>query len=131
MDWLWYIHIGIALLCYAGFNVLKSILAHLKQPTSLKQLKRMVRYIGLEVKKTATGLWYVCDPNYCDATSFVVLSGRSLTSNPTILLHSFLATNVFLIIPKLPEKVEIIKNPFYKKTDEEIEILLDLATSIT
>ena len=102
-----------------------------REPPEIKQLRRLSHYIGLEVKKTRSGQWFVGDPTQTgDLFATVMFPGNFFENNPKKLLSSFLATEFFILKPS-NGGLDILKNPFYGKTDEEIQIVLDLDKPIT
>ena len=102
-----------------------------REPLEIKQLKRLSRHIGLEVKKTRSGPWFVGDPSQPnDLFATVLFPGNFFEKNPKKLLSSFLSAEVF-ILKSSNDKLNILKNPFYGKMDEEIQIVLDLDEPIT
>jgi len=125
-----------------GFLVVRNVISilevfmdfHLfwwREPPEIKQLKRLSHYIGLEVKKTRSGQWFVGDPTQTgDLFATVMFPGNFFETNPKKLLNSFLAAEFFILKPS-DGGLNILKNPFYGKTDEEIQIVLDLDGPIT
>lgn len=125
-----------------GFLVVRNVISilevfmdfHLfwwREPPEIKQLKRLSHYIGLEVKKTRSGQWFVGDPTQPgDLFATVMFPGNFFETNPKKLLSSFLSAEAFILKPS-DGGLNILKNPFYGKTDEEIQIVLDLDEPIT
>ena len=102
-----------------------------REPSEIKQLKRLSHHIGLEVKKTRSGQWFVGDPSQPnDLFATVLFPGNFFEKNPKKLLSSFLSAEAFILKP-VCGSLNVIKNPFYGKTDEEIQIVLDLDEPIT
>lgn len=134
MSWFWWIVIG--------FLVVRNVVSilevfmdfHLfwwKEPPEIKQLKRLSHHIGLEVKKTRSGQWFVGDPSQPDDLfATVMFPGNFFETNPKKLLRSFLSAEAFILKPNRGD-LNVIRNPFYGKTDEEIQIVLDLDEPIT
>lgn len=119
-------NIVLALEVFGDFN-----LFWWREPPEIKQLKRLSHYIGLEVKKTRSGQWFVGDPTQTgDLFATIMFSGNFFENNPKKLLSSFLATEFFILAPS-NGGLNTLKNPFYGKTDEEIQIVLDLDEPIT
>lgn len=134
MTYFWWIAIG-SLVIRNVISILEVFMDfHLfwwREPLEIKQLKRLSHYIGLEVKKTRSGQWFVGDPAQTgDLFATVMFPGNFFESNPKKLLSSFLATEFFILTPS-NGGLNTIKNPFYGKTDEEIQIVLDLDEPIT
>lgn len=125
-----------------GFLVVRNVISILevftdfylfwwREPPEIKQLKRLSHHIGLEVKKTRSGQWFVGDPTQSgDLFATVMFPGNFFETNPKKLLSSFLSAEAFILKPS-NGGLNILKNPFYGKTDEEIQIVLDLDEPIT